>query len=171
MTIHDMRQLFDYLYWANGRILDAAGTLSDEEFLTITSETIRDLRITLVHQLDVEWSWRLKLQGRLAEDTADLQPQDFPDLQSVRTRWQQDETEMRDWLSILTDEDMATVPETGDDRDVFPLWHFLVHVQMHSAQSRADAATILTSQNASPGEYDFLDFLDATQSVIQSAAS
>jgi uncharacterized damage-inducible protein DinB len=162
MTIHDIRQLFDYLYWANGRILDATGTLGDAEFVDSTGETVRDLRTTLVHQLDVEWSWRLKLQGRIAEVTVDLHPADFPDLATLRTRWQQDEAEMRNWLSVLKDEDLAMIPETGDVRDVFPLWHFLVHVQMHSAQSRADAATILTNLGASPGDYDFLDFLDTT---------
>jgi uncharacterized damage-inducible protein DinB len=63
----DIDSLFDYMYWANDRILDAAELLTPDEFIAPSVVTTRDLRSTLVHELDVEWSWRLNLQGRLSE--------------------------------------------------------------------------------------------------------
>ena len=77
----DVLHLLDYMYWVNGRLLDTADRLSTDQFAAPTTVTTRDLRATLVHELDVEWSWRLNLQGRLTEDEAELDPKDYPDVE------------------------------------------------------------------------------------------
>lgn len=61
--------LIDYMYWVNGRLLDAAEPLAPAELAAPTAVTTRDLRATFVHELDVEWSWRLNLQGQLTQAT------------------------------------------------------------------------------------------------------
>jgi uncharacterized damage-inducible protein DinB len=61
----DVQQLIDYMYWVNGRLLDTAEGLTANEQTAPTDVTTRDLRATLVHELDVEWSWRLNLRNRL----------------------------------------------------------------------------------------------------------
>ena len=151
--------LFDYMYWANHRVLDAADALPPGQFLAPTTVTTRDLRATLVHELDVEWSWRLNLQGRLADDEAELLPEDFPHVAVLRERWRRDEAEMRTWLDTLTDEQLTSVVSTGPLANSLPLWQFLVHILMHAAQQQADAATLLTMAHHSPGELGYLEFL------------
>jgi len=155
----DMVTLFDYMYWANKRLLDAADQLTLDQFTASTMTTTRDLRATLVHELDVEWSWRLNLQNRLDEDEADLNAEDFPDPSSLRARWEQDESEMRAWLDTLTDQDLATDVSSTLTRNRRPLWHYLMHILTHAAQQQADAATLLTGAGHSPGEIGFLQFL------------
>lgn len=155
----EVLDLFDYLYWANSRILDAAAALTPARFLTRTTTTTRDLRATLVHELDVEWSWRLNLQGRHAEDEAELRPEDYPDLAAVREHWRRDEAEMRAWLGGLTDEALAAEVRSAHGGPGLPLWRFLVHILMHAAQQQADAATLLSLAGASPGELGYLEFL------------
>jgi hypothetical protein len=49
----DINLLFNYLYWANWRLLDHAERLSVDEFLASSGVTMHDLHTTLVHELDV----------------------------------------------------------------------------------------------------------------------
>lgn len=155
----DVLNLVDYMYWVNARLLQAAARLSQEQFTAPSSQTTRDLRATLVHELDVEWSWRLNLQGRLSEDTGDLRPEDYPDVASLHEHWQRDEAEMRAWLAELTDEDLATdVYSRLTDRSL-PLWQFVMHIVIHATQQQADAATLLSLAGASPADIGYLEFL------------
>jgi len=162
----DIDALVDYLYWVSHRLLDAAAPLTADQFTKVSSVTIRDLRSTLVHELDVEWSWRLNLQGRPEEEfdsDKELRPEDYPDVQQLRDHWARDEAEMRAWLASLTDDDMeALVPSvlTGDER---PLWQYLLHIVTHGQQQQADAATLLTVAGRSPGELSFLEYLRAAE--------
>lgn len=50
----DVLTLFDYMYWANQRILDAAEQLTADEFVAPSSVTTRDLRATL--SMSSTWS-------------------------------------------------------------------------------------------------------------------
>ena len=155
----DVHSLFEYMYWANGRILDAAERLGPDEFTAPSAVTTRDLRSTLVHELDVEWSWRLNLQGRLSEDEAELHADDYPGVASLRTHWRRDEAGMRAWVASLSDEDLASDVASDRTKDRRPLWQYLVHVVTHATQQQADAATLLTLAGQSPGELGYLEYL------------
>jgi uncharacterized damage-inducible protein DinB len=159
MRKSDVMSLIDYMYWANERILDAAERLSTEAFLATTSLTTRSLRATLVHELDVEWSWRLNLQSRLSEGTEELRPDDYANLAAIREHWRGDEAEMRAWLDAMTDADMEAPVDSELSRDSRPLWQYLGHIVFHAAQQQSDAATLLTIAGESPGELGYLEFL------------
>jgi uncharacterized damage-inducible protein DinB len=157
--------LFDYMYWANSRLLDRADRLSAEEFLASSTVTTRDLRTTLVHELDVEWSWRLRLTGQSEEDEGELQPGHYPDVATLRAHWQRDEADMRAWLDTLDDDMLAAPMSALTTERPRPLWHFLMHILTHARQQQADAATLLSLAGQSPGELDFLNFLDERPSI------
>jgi uncharacterized damage-inducible protein DinB len=155
----DVLHLIDYMYWVNGRLLEAAEALEPDELTEPTTVTTRDLRATLVHELDVEWSWRLNIQGGLSSADEDLRPADYPDVATIREHWLRDELEMRSWLEQLTDDDFAADVHsdlTADDR---PLWQYLMHIVFHAAQQQADAATLLTIAGHSPGEIGYLEWV------------
>ncbi len=159
MRTADVLTLFDYVYWGTHRLLDAAEELSPEEFRATSGATSRDLRATLVHELDVEWSWRLRLQDRLDEDEEDLRPEHYPDVATLREHWIRDEAEMRGWLGTLTDDQLAADADAAAVNMRRPLWQYLMHIVVHAAQQQADAATLLTAAGHSPGEIGFLEAL------------
>jgi uncharacterized damage-inducible protein DinB len=162
MQAADILTLFDHMYWVNHQLLDAAARLTPAQFREPTLMTTRDLRATLVHELDVEWSWRLNLQGRPPEESGpdeELQPEDYPDVQSLREHWTRDEAEMRAWLGTLSEEDLQRPVSSAFTNDRRPLWQYLLHVVTHAAQQQADAATLLSLGGRSPGELDYLAYL------------
>jgi uncharacterized damage-inducible protein DinB len=162
MRAEDVAILFDYMYWVNGRLVDTAGELDPDAFVEPTTVTTRSLRATLVHELDVEWSWRQNLLGLADEDT-ELEPEDYPDVRSLADRWQRDENEMRGWIGSLSDHQLDTDTFSAFTEERRPLWQFLLHIVMHAAQQQADAATLLSLAGHSPGELSFLHYLEATE--------
>jgi uncharacterized damage-inducible protein DinB len=162
MRKDDLRLLLDFGYWGTHQLLAAAARLTPERFTAPSDLTTRSLRGTLVHALDVEWSWRLRLQGEPPDSwgpEAELRPDDFPTVQDLEARWADDERDMRAWLDGLTDEQLASTPPGAPD-GAGPLWRYVLHLIMHGFQQRADAATLLSREGESPGELDFLDYVD-----------
>jgi len=156
--------LFEFTYWGNRHLLDVASTLSAAEWTASSDITNRDLRATLVHTLDVEWSWRLRLQKRPRAEwgpEVELKPADYPTVTTLAEHWARDEADMRAWLATL-DDGMLEREAGISDKANFPLWQYLVHIVTHSQQQRSDAALLLTRAGHSPGNIEFLDYADTT---------
>jgi uncharacterized damage-inducible protein DinB len=162
MNRSDVVLLFDHLFWMRDRVLDA-GDHPSVDFATAAASTQRDLRATLVHELDVEWSWRVRLQRddptAFAPDDRELEPPDFPTLASLRDRWATDEAETRAWVAGLVDEDLVATCRAEPDA-THPFWFHLQHLYTHGMQQLSDAASILSTVGRSPGELDFLEFVE-----------
>ena len=157
--------LFDYLYWIRDRALERSRELSSVEFLDPATVAYRDLRSTLVHELDVERSWRLRLQGEPTETwdvTLDASAYQAPG--AIADDWQHEADQTRSWLTGLTDDDLAA-PVTANRLEGFPLATYLVHVVMHGIESLSAAAILLHRADHSMGEVGFLDYVDATGSL------
>ena len=170
MRQSELATLFDYTYWAHRRVLTTAARLTDGQFTLRSVIVGRDLRATLVHTLDTECSWRLRLQGRPEEEWRKTLPaSDYRNLAALVEHWTRDESEMRAWLASLDDETLARSADLGP-RTQAPLWYFLVHVITHSQQHRAEAAQLLTQLGHSPGDLDFLDYADEARATTERSA-
>ena len=162
----DIAALFDHVYWIRDRILAAADDPA-APFIDPSPPTLRDLRTTLVHELDVEWSWRVRLAGAdrtaFSPDDEELVASDFADVAAIRARWTVDEAEMRAWLGTLGETDLDGPCRTESAGPGHPFWFHLHHLYSHAIQQFADAAVLLTAAGRSPGELDFLDFVESTE--------
>jgi uncharacterized damage-inducible protein DinB len=167
MDAADARVLIEYIYWMRDRIFESVGRLPAHEFLNARTVTTRDLRATLVHELDVEWSWRERLRDGEFPDSEDLNPDDYMTLSVLRAHWKRDEQQMRTWAESLTDEALAAKPP--DEQSSQALWYYVMHLVAHAMQQFSDAATLLSLTGHSPGELGFLEFAD-TQSSSEAEA-
>ncbi len=159
----DVLTIYDYNYWANQRILDAAARLSHEQFLAPGNFPWGGLRGTLAHILDTEYGWRTFFQQH--KFPPELKGDEFADLEDLEERWGKEEALMRDYLDSIDDAALAAIVrytnEQGAARERL-LWQCLYHVVNHGTQHRSEAAALLTDLGQSPGDVDFTVFLTDT---------
>jgi len=159
MNVPYFTLLYDYHYWANERIMHAAENVNTAQFLA-TTDTRWSLRRTLVHATSAEWIWLSRWRG--VSPKAGLNEDDFPTLESIRTRWHTGEQDMRAFLAALNDEALQRVVQYTNTRGqpfAFPLWQLMAHVVNHGTQHRSEVAALLTDWGCSPGDMDLSLFL------------
>jgi uncharacterized damage-inducible protein DinB len=93
VTVDDLRTLFDYGWWANGRLLPVVARLTPEEFTRDVTGGHGSIRNTLVHAMSAEWGWLDRCGG--APRGAPLKPPDFPTLESIERTWKKVERSVR----------------------------------------------------------------------------
>lgn len=163
MNIQDIKFIYEYNYWANKKILEAAAKVPQEQFLAPAEFPFGGLHSTMLHVVDAEYGWRGFFETKKFNE--DLKPEDFPTFEALERKFQDEEKAMRAWLNRLTDEDVnAHVAYTNDEGTLRNriLWHCLHHVVNHGTQHRSEAAALLTRYDASPGDLDFTVFLIET---------
>lgn len=161
MKTSEIKTLYHYNYWANGRILEATSQASMSDFLTPAPLSHGSLRGTLAHILGAEWLWRLRFQQGISPASMPKM-EEFPTLASIRLRWQGEEQAVRDFLGALDDAGLDRVVAYTNTRGQAyqtPLWQILLHVVNHGTQFRSEAAVFLTQKSHSPGDLDFIAFL------------
>ena len=161
MICEAIQTLYRYNMWANLRILDATAHLSPQQFGAARGASFDSVRDTLVHTMSGQWIYLERWQGR--SPRAVLDPQDFPDLVSLRARWNEIERETQAFLAALSEPDLGRVIEYTNpkgERWAYPLWQQMIHQVNHATQHRSEAAVMLTQFGFSPGWLDFLYFID-----------
>ncbi len=158
MNKSDLLTLYDYNYWANARVLNAASKVSAEQFAAPYRLSHGSLRGTLVHTFGTEVVWRVRCQEGVSPTTLPGE-NEFLSPETLRQRWRTEEQAMRAYLASLSDEDVNRRVQYKSTKGV-PyedlLWHLLVHVVNHGTQFRAEAAVALTDYGCSPGDLDML---------------
>ena len=159
MKIRDIQLLFQYNDWANKRILASAEKVALEQFTLPNDFGWGNLRGALVHLLDAEYFWRNLLKDSLFVDA--LSPEDFPDVNAIRARWDVENPELWAYLESLSDDDLLSTfsYEANGEMRHRVLWHCLFHVVNHGTQHRSECAALLTAFGHSPGDLDFTVFL------------
>jgi uncharacterized damage-inducible protein DinB len=158
MTADDLRRLYDYNYWANGKLLEAVSRLSPEQFTQPVAGSYESIRNTLVHVMSAEWGWFDRCGG-LHRGPA-LEPANYPTLDSIVETWRRVEAAAREFLTRLTDADVDrlvefSLPRMPETRAI-PLGHLLQHAAVHAAHHRGQIALLLRMLGQTPGNFDVL---------------
>ena len=160
MNKQDILLLYQYNQWANAKILNAASNVTQEQFVAPASFPHGGLRGTLVHALSAEWIWRTRWEG--TSPTHLLKASDFPDFQSLRMRWADEEGHLLNFVENITEERLnSTFDYTNTSGQPFTrvVWQAMAHVANHGTQHRTEAAAMLTDLGHSPGDIDLIVFL------------
>ena len=139
-----LRQLYNYHYWANNRLLAAVVGLSHEQFYESQGFSWDSVHGTLLHLLSAEWMWLERWQGR--SPRAFLAAEDYPTVFEIQKKWSAQEQTMRAFLAIQTPESVAAeIAYTNTHGEGFqlPLWQMMAHVVNHGTHHRAELAEML----------------------------
>ena len=156
--------LYDYNYWGNHRVLEAARKVTAEQFEAPAFTSHKSLRGTLAHILGTEIVWRMRCQEGISPSSIPAE-QDFPTLELLIQKWVEEEKTMRTYLSALEEKDLVSVVRyTNTKGNAFEntLWKILFHVVNHGSQFRAEAGVLLAEYGHSPGDLDFIFYVRQT---------
>lgn len=161
MNITYIHMLYNYNTWANQRILDTASELSPDQLLSQVGAGFDSIRDILVHTMAAQWIWLSRWQG--VSPTSLFDPVEFPDLAAIRSRWEALETETQAFVAGLFEaglDQTISYRNTRGQPFAYQLWQMMVHQVNHATQHRSEVAAILTHLGHSPGDLDFLVYLD-----------
>ena len=121
-------------------------------------DSVRD---TLVHTMAAQWLYLERWQGRSPRALPEASA--FPDLATIRARWDEIERDTQAFVATLDDArlaaDLAYTNMQGEPW-TYPLWQQMIHQVNHATQHRSEAAVLLTQLGHSPGWLDLLYFVD-----------
>ena len=156
-----IRTLYNYSAWANTRILDTAAQLSAEQFAASVGASYPSVQDTLVHTLSAQIAWLYRFQGKNAPPV--LVSADFPDLATLRGRWDAVEAETQAFVAGLDDAALNAeirVVDRAGNTNHYILWQIMMHQANHATQHRSEVAAMLTQFGYSPGDLDLLDYVE-----------
>ena len=157
MITEVIRSLYAHSAWANQRIFNVTAELSEDQFLEVVGPSYGSLRNTFVHTMSAQWIWLERWQG--ASPQAMMDREDFPDLTSILTRWEEIENDTRQYLKGLDADQldkMLSYTTTGGNTGAYALWQLIVQQVNHQTQHRSEAAVMLTNFGQSPGDLDLV---------------
>ncbi len=164
MNKRDLVLLFAYNRWANAKVREACRRVTPEQLAAPAQVSFGSLSGTLAHILGAEMAWRMRMQEGLSSDRL-ANAGDFPTLEALTTRWQEEEAKMQGFVESLRAEDLDRWVEyttTSGKRQGSTLWRALVHVVNHGTQFRSEAGVVLSGFGQSPGDLDLLLYLRET---------
>jgi len=183
MTNDDIQLLYEYDRWANNRVLQAASTLSAEEFTRDLGGSFRSVRDTLVHIVGSESTWLTYwiepspssafLTDLWTRHDALFNPAAFPDLAAVRRKWAEVESEQIEFVNRVTRQSLGESLGQSASRSprqpltrMLPvrttqisLAHLMQHLANHSTYHRGQVALMMRQLAAEPLATDYAMFL------------
>ncbi len=160
MDVKDyLKQLYDYMYWANGRYLAVAAALPDGQLHQDLGHSWGDIHATFVHMLSSERVWLQRWQGESPK--GHLDPREYPGIDGVKSAWADTEKEMRAYLESQTSPSLqALITYTNFRNETFrvPLWQMLGHVSNHETHHRGEIAAMFALLNVPHPEDELIQY-------------
>lgn len=159
MTVDDFRTLYEFNSWANRRTLDSCAQLTPEQFTRDIASSYRSVRDTLAHIYGAEWVWFERWMGRIP--SALPSAADFPDLATLRARWDELDRNRQAYIKSLTAGDLQRIIKYKNTKGTpfeGQLEPMLNHVLYHGTYHRGQVVTLLRQLGAKPTTTDLIAF-------------
>ena len=144
ITAGAARDLLLYMLWADRQMLKSVRSVRPEDLTRDAGVSFRSLLGTMAHILGGEKLWLSRFLGHPVSVV--LGPDDFPDLLSWITAWEENASGVEAFLAGLTDEQL-TVPLTWTNQEgvthTRSLWQPVLQLVNHSTYHRGQVISLL----------------------------
>lgn len=155
--------LFDHHYWAMNQLVEVMSTLSEEQFTAPSTHFYQGTaKQTLLHILDVDWSWMQWCMGLPGKDYL-WEVRTLPELDTMQHFLKEEEKRVKVYVSALTEQELDTEIdfgiESGGATRRTSRWKILLHLITHAIEHKTELGHFLTECGHLPGELDFMHYL------------
>ena len=148
------RNLFQYHFSENKRVLELAGTLNESQLTTPSDYSLGSIVNHLQHLVNVDDGWLSDIAGL----TPLLDQSSTPSFESLRELMEQIEERMFIFLASVPEVDFENTPiKEGEDKDLF-LWQILFHIINHGTDHRAQLHALLQAHEVKTVGHDYVFF-------------
>lgn len=165
MDLSDIKNLFDYMEWANDLAMAAANQLPDESLRRDVGISHQSILGTLVHMAGAEWIWLERWNGRSptkAEAWSRWSTESCADLATLKDRWT---NLINDRARLVSELDntrlVAELPFKllSGDPSSMPLVNQMQHVVNHATMHRGQIVGMIRQLGIDPPATDLLFYL------------
>jgi len=157
MKTQIFQQFFDYHFAENRKLWDThITTLSDEQFTQAINYSIGSVHNHIIHMISVDAAWFSSLRGLDLPDMLD--PKDWAERDHIRTKWDQVEAMMREYLATVDDTTLFTKPMKDEDENLF-VWQALLQVVNHGTDHRAQLLRIIHDMGIKTASQDYIFYV------------
>jgi uncharacterized damage-inducible protein DinB len=159
MNASAFRHFYEYHFTENRKIWDSCITsLAYEKFKQDAGYSHGSVREQIVHLINVDEVWFSELQG--IEPSEPLPSANFDDREIIRTRWNNLEQSMRNYLAELQDNSLFEKPIKEPEEDkVLTVWQVLLHVVNHGTDHRAQLLRLLYDLGVKTTSQDYIFYV------------
>lgn len=165
MDLETARTLFAYNRWAQERTLGGLSALPEADLVRQLPSSFGSIHATLTHGLGAEWVYLQRWAG--SSPSALPNPQQFPDLASLREFWETILNDQTRFLSSLQAERLRE-PLTYINLQGQPFTYLLgdqiLQLVNHSTYHRGQVSIMQRLVGAAPIATDYLLYLDLLNS-------
>ncbi|MCC6454258.1 MAG: DinB family protein [Caldilineaceae bacterium] len=155
--------LFDHHYWAMNHLTEVMSRLPESQ---LTTQSVHFYHVTanqtLLHILDVDWSWIQWCMGLPAKSYL-WEVQALPDIEAMRLFLKEEGQRVKGYVSGLTEQELDTEIDFGSESGSTPRrtkrWKVLLHIITHAVEHKTELGHFLTECGHSPGELNFIHYL------------
>jgi uncharacterized damage-inducible protein DinB len=165
MNLTDIKHLFDYTEWANGRVIGAVSKLPDEDFRRDVRTSHTSIFGTLLHMAGAEWIWLERWNGRSpAKETAWSlwTTESCANLEILKERWRDVIDRRAHFISELDEERLGaelTFKLLSGDPSSMRVVDQMQHVANHATMHRGQIVGMIRQIGVEPPPTDLIFYL------------
>jgi len=155
--LETIRLLVDYTRWADGRMHDAVGKLTPDQWSKDLGSSLKSARDTVVHIASGQWVWLSRWKGESPKGM--WVPTDYPTPASIREKSEALAKDLAAFVAEQTEDSLArplAYKNLKGEPFSYPLGQLMLHMTNHSTYHRGQVTTLLRQLGAQPVSTDLV---------------